>query len=95
MATLSPTVVILVVALDESQRQTIEQPGTSGDRGQLVSHIYSSRWGVAFLPPCDALVVFVRAAKGIEGVIGWELPRHVLEIVLARRLEPGRQSVET
>src|SRR5207249_5191096 len=42
----SPAVVIFVVALDEPLRQTIEQPGTSADRCQLVSHVHSSRWEV-------------------------------------------------
>src|SRR3989442_6721656 len=42
----SPAVVIFVVALDEPQRQTIEQPGASADRFQLVSHVHSSRWKV-------------------------------------------------
>src|SRR3989442_15638061 len=41
-----PAVVIFVVALDEPLRQTIEQPGTSADRCQLVSHVHSSRWKV-------------------------------------------------
>src|SRR5439155_16881657 len=46
-------------------------------------------------PPSGGLLVLVRAAKGIEGVIRRELPRHVLEVVFGSRLEPCRQSVES
>src|SRR2546422_8826232 len=40
-------------------------------------------------------MLLVRAAIGKEGVIRWELPRHVLEVVLARRLEPRGQGIES
>src|SRR5260370_16767732 len=52
----SPAVVVFVVAFDEPLRQAIEEPRTSVDRCQLVSHVHSSRlpamgWSEVGRPP--------------------------------------------
>src|SRR5712691_7006573 len=53
--------------------------------------IGASWYRILFL---DGLVVHVRAAKRVKRVIRRKLPRHVLEVVLARRLEARRQRIE-
>src|SRR5437899_6917270 len=65
----SPAVVIFVVALDEPQRQTIEQPRTSVDRCQLVSHVHSSRWNVKCCIPRHSMSRS-ESPLTVDGLIG-------------------------
>src|SRR3984893_7111853 len=89
------------------QRASSARAGVAHDRGhEPRSRAWPGRpvrkpparrasWHPWLLPPSGGLLMLVRAAKGIEGVIRRELPRHVLEVVLARRLEPRGQGIES